>query len=161
METICPTTIDSLVQIWTALHKELVLEIDRADARYLRDVAFGLDDELVARLMAAKLALAQPGAAAQAPGDTARCGSMVLFSVQGRQRRVRLVHGNVDNADALGVATRFGAALVGLRQGDSLLWPSEQGRLVEVRALEVAARDRAKALVRTRAERMRVACASG
>ncbi len=53
MNAICPSVIDSLVHIWTALHKDLDVEIDAGDARYLRGVVLSMDDELVARLLSA------------------------------------------------------------------------------------------------------------
>ena len=59
MDAICPSAIDSLVHIWTALHKELDVEIDAAEARYLRGVVVGMDDELAARLLAAKVSMSR------------------------------------------------------------------------------------------------------
>lgn len=138
MDAICPSVIDSLVHIWTTLHNDLDVEIDAAEARYLRGVLFGMDDELVARLLAAKLAISRtpdPGGA----DDLARRGSFVSYAVQGQSLSARLVHGSLSEDGLLGVGSRFGAALLGLRPGQSLLWPMEHGRLVEVRALRVGA----------------------
>jgi len=139
MDAICPSVIDPLVRIWTTLHKDLKLEVEAAELRYLRRVVFEMDDELVARLLAAKLAMAKQPSDARPSDDLARRGSEILYAVQGRRRRVRLVHGSIDEDGFLGVRTRFGAALLGLRSGQSLLWPLEQGRLVEVHALSVTA----------------------
>ena len=136
MDAICPSVIDSLVRIWSALHKDLDVEIDRGDARYLRGVVLGMDDELIARLLSAKLAMARNP---DLPGDgaLARRGSDITFSIQGRTLKATLVHGTEAVGSRLGVGTRFGAALLGLRANRSLLWPMEQGRLVEVRLLKV------------------------
>lgn len=160
MEVICPSAIESLVQIWTVLHKDLELEFDRAETRYLRGMAFGLDDELVARLLAAKLSLARRSSNRRVSQHVARRGLEILFSVQGRRHFTRLVHGSVDEPGLLGVGTRFGSALVGLRTGGSLLWPSEHGRLVEVRALRVQVPAFAPRSV-SPTPQTRVACASG
>lgn len=137
MNAICPSVIDSLVHIWTALHKDLDVEIDAGNARYLRGVVLSMDDELVARLLSAKLAMSRMPDA-QSDGTLARCGSDVVYSVQGRTLQATLVHGTDVTKRRLGVETRFGAALLGLRPGQSLLWPMERGRLVEVRVLKIA-----------------------
>lgn len=136
MNAICPSVIDSLVHIWTVLHKDLDVEIDAGNARYLRGVVLSMDDELVARLLSAKLAMSRTPDA-QRDGTLARCGSDVVYSVQGRTLHATLVHGTEVFGRRLGVGTRFGAALLGLRPGQSLLWPMERGRLVEVRALKI------------------------
>lgn len=162
MDAICPSAIESLVRIWSALHSGLSIEISSAEARYVREVVLGMDDELVARLLAAKLAMSRQPTDCWPADDLARCGSEVLYSVQGRHRRARLVHGSADEDGSIGVETRFGAALVGLRSGQSLLWPHEMGRLVEVQALEVArGRPRANLPRSIQRYRSRRPCASG
>lgn len=136
MDAICPSTIDALVHIWTALHKDLDVEIDAAEAHYLRGAVLGMDDELVARLLAAKISMSR-SPNANVAGTVARSGSEVVYSVQGRTLSAALVHGSAVGNGRLGVRTRFGAALIGLRPGHSVLWPMERGRLTEIRVLEV------------------------
>jgi transcription elongation GreA/GreB family factor len=138
MDTVCPSSIGALVGIWRALHKDLSVEMDPTEGRYLQHVVYAMDDELVAALLAAKLAMSKPPSNTHSMGDLVRRGSQVLYSVQGRRHRARLVHGSAREDGLLGVDTRFGAALLGLRSGHSLLWPHEHGQLVEVHALEVA-----------------------
>jgi endonuclease YncB( thermonuclease family) len=141
MDAICPTVIGSLVGIWSALHKNLEVVIDPVDTIYLEHVLLGLDDELVAHLLAAKLALArspEPNSSA----TSVRTGSDVTYSVEGRELTARLVHGARAFEGRLGVATRFGTALIGLRCGQTVLWPTARGRLVEVRILRIDATDR-------------------
>ena len=139
MDAICPSVVDSLVRIWATLHDDLLLDIEAAEARYLHAVMIGLDDELVARLLGVKLALARKRSGTRLRSDAARRGSDLIYSVQGRHHRARLVHGDVEVGGRLGVGTRFGAALLGMPPGGSILWPLEHGRLVEVQLLEVAA----------------------
>ena len=139
MDAMCPWAIDPLVRIWAILHKDLNLEMEAAEARYLQAVMFGLDDELVAGLLGIKLALARRRKEDVGKVTGARIGSDVLYSVQGRPRFARLVHGDVDECGSLGVGTRFGGALLGMTQGMSILWPDERGSLVEVRLLEFTA----------------------
>ena len=136
MNAICPSVIDSLVHIWTALHKDLDVEIDAGNARYLRGVVLSMDDELVARLLSAKLAMSRISDA-QNDETLAQCGSELVYSVQGRTLQATLVYGTDVSERRLGAGTRFGAALLGLRPDQSLLWPMERGRLVEVRVLTI------------------------
>ena len=161
MDRICPTAVGSLARIWSALHSDLSLEIDPGDACYLRNVVFQMDDDLVAGLLALKLAKARRPLEPWRTNDLARLGSDVLYSVQGRRSRARLVHGAVVGDGLLGIETRFGAALLGLRAGQSLLWPHEVGRLVEVRAIEVAPGLARSASVRTSRNHSQTPCSSG
>lgn len=162
MDTVCPSSIGALVGIWRALHKDLSVEMDPTEGRYLQHVVYAMDDELVAALLAAKLAMSKLPSNTHSMGDLVRRGSEVLYSVQGRRHRARLVHGSAREDGLLGVDTRFGAALLGLRSGQSLLWPLEHGRLVEVHALEVAdGRARADGAFEKRAQHGSVPCASG
>lgn len=137
-ETICPASIDSLVAIWTSLHREADFRAEPAEGRYIQEVVLGMDDELIARLLGAKADLAS-GAGAEPAQDVVRLGSQVVFEVEGRVHRARLVHGTAEGGGKLGVGTRFGAALLGLRRGAAILWPGEDGPLVEVRVVDVMA----------------------
>lgn len=139
MDAICPSVVDSLVRIWAKLHHDLELVIEPAEARYLHAVMIGMDDELVARLLGVKLALARKRNGIRAQGNVARRGSDLHYSVKGRHIRARLEHGVSEQSGRLGVGTRFGAALLGMPSGGSILWPLEHGGLVEVQLLEVAA----------------------
>lgn len=136
METVCPSMVGSLVRIWITLHKDLDVALEPADAQYLRCVLFGMNDELIASLLGAKLAMS--GERADPPaGPVVRAGSDVVFSIAGERCRAQLVHGEGDAKGRLGTATRFGAALLGIQEGASLLWPQADGRLVDVCAIEV------------------------
>ena len=144
MDPICPSVVDSLAHIWTALHKDVPVAIAPSEAHYLRRLILHLDDELLARLLAAKLA-ASRATGDRPSGDVARLGSEILYSVQGQGHRARLVHGETSEAGLLGVGSRFGSALIGFRAGQAVLWPLEQGRLVELKILRV---DPARAMPR-------------
>lgn len=161
MDVICPSVVDSLVRIWAKLHNDLELEIEPAEARYLHAVMIGMDDELVARLLGVKLALARRPSGIRAQGNVARRGSDVHYSVQGRHIRARLEHGVSEESGRLGVGTRFGAALLGMPSGSSLLWPLEHGRLVEVQLLEVAAPTMSRKRDVRRRPQVRTPCVSG
>ncbi|RYE04487.1 MAG: hypothetical protein EOP61_00295 [Sphingomonadales bacterium] len=136
MEPVCHSTIDSLVHIWSALHKDAPVALAPPEAHYLRRLILHVEDELLARLLAAKLAASRTTTVH--PGrDVARLGSEILYSVRGQQHRARLVHGESSGDGALGVGSRFGSALIGFRVGQAVLWPLEQDRLVELKILRV------------------------
>lgn len=130
MSPICTASVNSLVNIWTALHRDLDVEIDAPQKRQLHQILLGLQDDLLAMLLEAKLSSARhPDADAWA---VAACGREVCYSVEGQHLRGWLVHGTVDGHGRIGIGTRFGLALLGLRPGQSLLWPRICGRLAEV-----------------------------
>ena len=138
MDPTCPTVIDAIVRIWRSLHSDLSLEMEPAERRYARGIVMGMEDDLVARLLAIKVSISGVVPRDGRSEQSALCGSDVLYDVQGRRRRARLVHGSNDHAGTIGVGTRFGAALFGLRSGQSILWPHDRGTLVDVRVLVVA-----------------------
>ena len=134
MEPLCHSVVDSLVHIWTALHKDAPVALAAPEAHYLRRLILHMDDELLARLLGAKLASSRTTRVG--PGcDFARLGSKILYSVKGQQHCARLVHGEICDENMLGVGSRFGSALIGFRAGQTVLWPLQQGRLVELKIL--------------------------
>lgn len=158
MHDLSPSVVESLVHIWKALHRDLDVEIDAVAARYLQSVVIGIDDELIATLLGAKLAMARlPNPVGE--DDLAMLGSDVTYSIRGRSRSVQLVHGDRSGLETLGVGSRFGAAVLGLRPGQSILWPLEVGRLVEVHVRAVSGRRAVRA--RGEVNRGSVPCAFG
>lgn len=160
MDGISASEIESLVRIWSALHKDIETSFTPMEKRYFHRIIFDMDEDLVARLLAVKLARARHPAAAPPVGAIARTGSRVHFAVDGREERATLIHGYAPGPGRIGVGSRFGAALVGLHAGQAIAWPRHDGSLVEVRLLGVSRDDRA---VSPPVETMigRRACASG
>lgn len=136
MDTVCPSMVGPLTRIWNALHTDLRVTIAPADASYLRRIVLVGDDHLIAHLIAEKLQKSF-----QAPHQTstssARIGSLVRYSVNGRRFRGRIVHGQQTGAGSLGAGSRYGSALVGVHEGQSLLWPTRSGQLIELCVDEV------------------------
>lgn len=137
MEGVCPTVVEPLVRLWCALHGDLEFEWNDQEAGELRRTRAELEDELVAGLFEAKLRMSSSGRGSVPRQPVARAGSEVLYVRNGQEARARLVDGTVVAPGLLGTGSRFGAALVGLSPGQSLLWPDERWELVEIRALEV------------------------
>jgi regulator of nucleoside diphosphate kinase len=139
MESACPTVLESLVRIWIALHRDVPVRFIATDIPALRREVFHMDDDLIARLLSAKLSVART-TSGRCPVDIVRVGSEVVYSLEGHERRVRIGYGSASTADTAGVGSHVGAALLGLSAGQSLLWPFEGGRLVEFRILDVRPR---------------------
>lgn len=138
MDPFSPHAVEPLVRIWTALHAGYHPAITAADAAYLQRVLLEMDDDLLAQLLVAKLASAMRFPLDDGATIAARTGSRVRFLVDGHAVHATLAHGRADGAGVLGTASRYGAALFGLRPGDAILWPREDRRLVEVRLVEVS-----------------------
>lgn len=70
------------MRIWPALHTTPSIEIDAVEAGHVQRFVFGMDDEPVARPLAAKLGMVRRPGETRSDDDVARCGSDVLYSVQ-------------------------------------------------------------------------------
>ena len=109
------------------------LVISREDHRRLRDLAHaGLDmastvaDDLLYELERASVV---PGE--QLPPDVVRMGSTVCYRTgDGEQREVTLVFPGQADIDrrCVSVMTPIGAALIGIREGQSITWITRDGR---------------------------------
>lgn len=83
-------------------------------------------DQLIIELDRARIV-----AQAKLPEDAVRMGSIVTFTTNdAQQRQLQLVYpGEADiNAGKVSVLTPIGAALIGLRQGQTIPWSSRDGR---------------------------------
>lgn len=92
-------------------------------------------DQLIIELDRAKIV-----AQAKVPEDAVRMGSIVTFTANdAQQRQLQLVYpGEADiNAGRVSVLTPIGAALIGLRQGQTIPWSSRDGRDLVLTVVEV------------------------
>ena len=128
---------ESVGEIWSALHRHLEIAISRDEVHYLRSLALALDDDLVSHLLLKKLRLARILAPADLPPDIVRMNSYFELAHDGGERGFRqLVHPAPHSpAYGLSVGSLLGAGALGLRAGQSILWPGEDG---ELRDLHVA-----------------------
>ena len=92
-------------------------------------------DQLIIELDRARIV-----AQAKLPEDAVRMGSIVTFTTNdAQQRQLQLVYpGEADiNAGRVSVLTPIGAALIGLRQGQTIPWSSRDGRDLILTVVEV------------------------
>ena len=142
MDWISPYVAESRARVRAALHADLWPSLSAADIAYLQRVLFDTDDDLIARLLAEKIVKASRTLTDAPFPDAARTGRRVRFAVNGQEAHATLVHGRAECPGFIGAGSHYGAALIGLRPGQAILWPGHDHRLVELRVLEVSPCDR-------------------
>lgn len=131
---------ESVSGVWSALHKRVELVIGDTEVHYLRAMAITIDDDTTSCLLLRKLRLARVAPAAELGRHIVSMNSYVEFVFDGRPKRFcQLVHPSA-TAPAYGipVTASIGAGLVGLRAGQTILWPDERGTLCDLTVLGVA-----------------------
>lgn len=130
---------ETLSDIWSRLHAGETFAFSGSEAHYLRTVAVSMDDDVTSLLLLKKLKLAAEFAPSAMPQGLVTMNSLAEFTFgQHRQRQCRIVH-SAAPADELrlGIDSRLGAGLVGMRSGQSILWPDSDGLLKELCVLRV------------------------
>jgi regulator of nucleoside diphosphate kinase len=134
-----PTLAESLSGIWSALHPGVELTISEDEVHYLRTMALGSDDDIVSQLLLRKLQIARIVAASAVDEHIVVMNSFVEYSIDdGPKRLCQLVHPSaLAPTYGLSVATLEGAGLIGMRSGQTILWPNLLGSLRDLRVLKV------------------------
>lgn len=134
-----PALADSLGGIWSALHKDVELTISESQVHYLRTMAIMIDDDVTSSLLLRKLRLARIVPAAELPRDTVAMNSFLEYLFDGRPTRFcQLLHPSEHRPGyALPITGSVGAGLIGLRAGQTILWPDEDGTLCDLTAIHV------------------------
>jgi regulator of nucleoside diphosphate kinase len=130
----------TLQQKWAAVPPIHIVE---SEADMISDLAWAARDRFpdVSQLLLEEVGRAQLCSRAALPADVAAMGSTILYrdGARGAPRRVELVYPS--HADvALGrisILTPVGAALIGMRAGNAILWPDRDGHLRDILVDEV------------------------
>lgn len=125
----------TLQQKWAAVPPIHIVE---SEADMISDLAWAARDRFpdVSQLLLEEVGRAQLCSRAALPADVAAMGSTILYrdGAHGAPRRVELVYPS--HADvALGrisILTPVGAALIGMRAGNAILWPDRDGHLRDI-----------------------------
>lgn len=125
----------TLQQKWAAVPPIHIVE---SEADMISDLAWAARDRFpdVSQLLLEEVGRAQLCSRAALPADVAAMGSTILYrdGARGMPRRVELVYPS--HADvALGrisILTPVGAALIGMRAGNAILWPERDGHLRDI-----------------------------
>ncbi|MFT3965948.1 MAG: nucleoside diphosphate kinase regulator [Sphingobium sp.] len=117
----------------TAIRRPRIHMID-SEADALTDLALGVEDRLpeVSRLLLQEIGRAHVQPAAKVAEDVVTMHSTVEFTDEatGARRTVQLVWPREADIEAgrISILTPVGAGLIGLRTGQSILWPDRNGR---------------------------------
>lgn len=126
---------------WLSQHCGSGFVIDDDDLHCLRAIALNHDDETVSHLLLRKLRLARTIHGYLMPLDVVVLNSVVDFSFGERRSLVSLVHPRAATAsDRLSVASLAGAGLIGLRAGQKIAWPAQDGTLQQLKVHSVERR---------------------
>lgn len=125
----------TLQQKWAAVPPIHIVE---SEADMISDLAWAARDRFpdVSQLLLEEVGRAQLCSRTALPADVAAMGSTILYrdGARGAPRRVELVYPS--HADvALGrisILTPVGAALIGMRAGNAILWPDRDGHLRDI-----------------------------
>lgn len=122
---------ESLGAVWAALHRDTEFIIQEDHIHYLKMLALTADDERVSHLLLRKLQVARIAKGTRIPDSLVTLNSYCEFSFEGgRKRFCQLVHPSPHAPNyGLSLLSLTGAGLLGLRAGQSILWPNESGTL--------------------------------
>lgn len=118
-----------LADQWASMHRTALFAVQECELHYLSTTALSASDDLVAHLLLKKLKLAK-----KVSNDSAvravRMNSVVEFDEgDDRPRTGRLIHPSapVSPTHGIGISSLVGAGLIGLAEGQSILWPDRAG----------------------------------
>lgn len=120
---------DIYCSAWARMNAEVRIAVREDRLHYLKSIAMSMDDDLASLLLLKKLKLAEKLDAASSVPGLVELNSYVEFRFgSGNRRFCRLLHPTVCRSSFdLSIASRLGAGVVGLRTGEVLLWPDEDG----------------------------------
>lgn len=113
------------------------------EAEHLSDLALSVEERFpqVSELLIRETSRAKLHNAGTIPRDVVTMGSFVEFidASTGAQRRVQLVYPPAADISAgrISILTPIGAGLIGLREGQSILWPDRDGHERELTIIKV------------------------
>jgi len=120
------------------------ITMSREDSETLSKLALGAEAHIphVAAMLLEEIERADICDGAALSGDVVTMGATVTFADDGSktERSVRLVYpGEADiAAGRISILTPVGAGLIGLREGQSILWPDRSGTARRLRIIKVA-----------------------
>jgi len=137
------TTEPSLDEIyalaWVEMNEGATFAIHESQVRYLQTMALSMKDELASLLLLKKLKLGDKLKPDDPAHDVVGMNSYVEFRFgNGNRRFCRLLHPSVCSTSFdLSIDSRIGAGVVGLRAGQTLLWPDKRGTPRELHVIDV------------------------
>ena len=130
---------ESIGALWLALHRGNELVIHENEIHQLKMLALGADDDLISHLLLRKLQIARVANGASFPDSVVALNSFCEFRFDGgEQGFCQLVRPSSYAPNyGLSVLSLAGAGLIGLRAGQTVLWPNEAGTLCDLQVARV------------------------
>ena len=131
---------DGRAELWAALHKTTPFLLAECERHCLVSLALSADDDVAAHLLLKKVKLARMVASWALPRSIVRLNSRVDYRHgAGPARAVRLCHPSAlaEPDEDASVAGLLGAGLIGLEEGQAVLWPGRDGRLRSLAIIHV------------------------
>ena len=124
---------------WVRMNQGVAFAVRDEQVRYLQAIALGMEDEIASLLLLKKLKLAHRLAPEDPAHDLVGMNSYVEFRfAPGYRHFCRLLHPSVCSTSFdLSIDSRLGAGVVGLRAGQTLLWPDARGNPRELHVIDV------------------------
>ena len=125
-----------------------ILMID-AEAESLSNLAMAVEDRLpqVSKMLLGEITRAVVHAPGRIPADVVTMQAKTTFfdEASGREYTYELVYPKQADIDAgrISILTLVGAGLIGLREGQSILWPDRDGRDRKLTILKVQQQEKA------------------
>jgi regulator of nucleoside diphosphate kinase len=118
-----------LADQWASMHRNALFAVHECELHYLSTTALSASDDLVAHLLLKKLKLAKK-VSNDSGVRAVRMNSVVEFDEgDNKPRTGRLIHPSapVPPNHGIGISSLVGAGLIGLTEGQSILWPNHEG----------------------------------
>lgn len=130
---------ESVGAVWWALHRGNELVIHESEIHLLKMLALGADDDLISHLLLRKLQIARITNGESIPDSVVALNSFCEFTFDGgEQGFCQLVRPSpYAPSYGLSVLSLAGAGLIGLRAGQTILWPNEAGTLCDLHVARV------------------------
>jgi regulator of nucleoside diphosphate kinase len=123
--------------MWLSLHSDERFAVRANEVHYFRALAVAHDDDLSSLLLLKKLKLADEYPPLALPRDVVALNSFVEFRIEREPSRFgQLLHPAPSRPNfGIDVNTRLGLGLLGLRSGQTILWPDEHAILRKLAVL--------------------------
>src|SRR5690606_28375448 len=126
---------------WAKSHRHLTFAVHDCEVYHLTSIAMASPDDMFAHMLLKKLKLAKKLGNDSSESRLVRVNSQVEFvGADGRSRSVTLRHSPRPSGppDTISMASLTAAGLVGLAEGQAILWPDSSGRFRPLRVIRSA-----------------------
>lgn len=126
---------------WARAHRHLTIAVHDCEVHYLTSIALASSDELFAHMLLKKLKLAKKLGNDSSESRLVRVNSKVEFvDADGRPRSVTLRHSPrpFEPPDTISMSSLTAAGLIGLAEGQAILWPDSSGKFRPLKVIRTA-----------------------